>query len=390
MDDIPHILRRAVGSFDPDVGEGFDTTVRRGSRHRLGRQLLTGATALAVSGALFGSLWMVYEPGSGSRPGAPTPGPSSSPAVREEPVIPPLGKAACDHPQWADSEICSGRSGPVVLLGSGEHDGQSWTLSAFRAVYDGPAPEARPMHQAKRVVRGAICMSFSHFEPGEYFCEGSLEQGSSWGVGVGYREDYDEPLAPDPGDDPFRFGRGGIHLRSSPHGDAMMGTTEPETARVIGHVDDGPPVEVKLIRGNPQQLGTPAKWWVAFFPVGAGRVDVIAEDEEGRELWRQEYRLTQRLFVERVGEGTGVVKGYWSYGLENPGPHPSRPEIDCGTDCWYGFVPDRAESAFTLIAEPEDGSLFAGWKGPCAGQGATCEIEMLDTQTVTAIFEPAS
>lgn len=79
--------------------------------------------------------------------------------------------------------------------------------------------------------------------------------------------------------------------------------------------------------------------------------------------------LTWTLDVTKTGEGSGVITG---------------PDIDCGPDCSETY--DEGASV-TLTATANDGSLFAGWSGDCAGTG-TCQVTMDAAKEVTATFDP--
>jgi PKD repeat protein len=56
--------------------------------------------------------------------------------------------------------------------------------------------------------------------------------------------------------------------------------------------------------------------------------------------------------------------------------------IACGTTCQAGF---DAGSTVTLTATPDQGSVFAGWSGDCAGTG-TCQATIDQARSVTATF----
>jgi hypothetical protein len=75
--------------------------------------------------------------------------------------------------------------------------------------------------------------------------------------------------------------------------------------------------------------------------------------------------------VSRFGSGAGSV-------MSNP------PGIDCGNDC---VEPYPRGTLITLIPNPAEGSVFAGWNGTgCAGTGA-CMFNVDTDLSVTAIFD---
>lgn len=79
--------------------------------------------------------------------------------------------------------------------------------------------------------------------------------------------------------------------------------------------------------------------------------------------------LTRALTVSHKGSGTGTVT--------------SDPiGIACGSTCTEQYA-DKVEVKLTAV--PDDGSLFVGWSGACAGTG-TCTVTMDQARTVTALF----
>jgi hypothetical protein len=218
----------------------------------------------------------------------------------------------------------------------------------------------------------------------------AISEDGAFGFELGEsRQDYDRPLAPDPGDDPLHGIKGAFLGKSLKTENVVWGWMPEGTTRVLATLDDGR--EANTVVGPAEAaVGTASRWWVAFLPVDARNVTFTTIGDQGQVLWSNQDELLQRMFVEKMGTGDGTVKGYWRYELTNPGPHKPRPKVNCGTDCWYAFMSGRGEETFTLVAEPHPGSRFAGWEGPCEGQPATCEIPMRETQTVTAIFEKAA
>jgi Leucine-rich repeat (LRR) protein len=59
--------------------------------------------------------------------------------------------------------------------------------------------------------------------------------------------------------------------------------------------------------------------------------------------------------------------------------------IDCGATCGASFVGD---TAITLTAAPDQGSVFAGWGGACSGTAPTCDLAFETDAVVTATFTP--
>lgn len=81
----------------------------------------------------------------------------------------------------------------------------------------------------------------------------------------------------------------------------------------------------------------------------------------------QRYQLT----INKSGSGTGTVTGNG---------------INCGATCSVFLDKDTAVS---LTALPDGGSLFTGWSGACGGTGA-CNTTMSADQLVTASFAPVT
>lgn len=77
------------------------------------------------------------------------------------------------------------------------------------------------------------------------------------------------------------------------------------------------------------------------------------------------------LAVSLIGRGTGTVTSF-----------PAG--IDCGNDCTETY---DISGTVMLTATADIGSTFTGWTGACGGTGP-CEIEMDQSHTVTATFQP--
>ena len=72
------------------------------------------------------------------------------------------------------------------------------------------------------------------------------------------------------------------------------------------------------------------------------------------------------LTINKTGEGRVVSAG-----------------IDCGGDCSESYS-DGA--VVILTAQPASDSQFAGWSGACVGMSPTCQVTLMQNQTVTAHF----
>ncbi len=85
-----------------------------------------------------------------------------------------------------------------------------------------------------------------------------------------------------------------------------------------------------------------------------------------------------RLTVVKVGRGQGVVTSDPA-GIECI----QRPEV-VGDDCTGDYSEGQE---VTLIAQPDGGSVFAGWEGACSGTGV-CRVTMDGSKEVSVIFSP--
>jgi len=79
------------------------------------------------------------------------------------------------------------------------------------------------------------------------------------------------------------------------------------------------------------------------------------------------------LTINKTGSGSGTV-------TSNPAG------IDCGNTCSAQFGDG---TSVTLTANPDSGSVFAGWSGDCSacGSNTTCQITMDSNKTCTATFD---
>jgi len=57
--------------------------------------------------------------------------------------------------------------------------------------------------------------------------------------------------------------------------------------------------------------------------------------------------------------------------------------INCGSKCSKSFT---VGTSVTLTAKPKGKALFLGWSGACSGTAPTCTVQILNNQSVTAIF----
>jgi hypothetical protein len=57
--------------------------------------------------------------------------------------------------------------------------------------------------------------------------------------------------------------------------------------------------------------------------------------------------------------------------------------INCGSKCSKSFT---VGTSVTLTAKPKGKALFLGWSGACSGTTPTCTVQILNNQSVTAIF----
>jgi surface protein len=76
------------------------------------------------------------------------------------------------------------------------------------------------------------------------------------------------------------------------------------------------------------------------------------------------------LTVTKVGTGSGTVAS-------------SPAGIDCGGACEASFA---SGTGVTLTATADEGSVFQGWGGACAGSADTCSVTMDGAKSVTATF----
>ncbi len=103
----------------------------------------------------------------------------------------------------------------------------------------------------------------------------------------------------------------------------------------------------------------------------------LAYDADGRSTLLGSRTLTGApaapavLTVVRAGVGSGLV-------VSTP------PGIDCGLDCTESYA---ANTAVSLTAIPDAGSVLVGWSGGCVGTGLSCELTMDAAKTVTATFD---
>jgi hypothetical protein len=382
MGDFRDLLGRGVGDFDPQPDEGLERTLERARRRHRNRQVLAGILALGLFGGTLAGAVALRDPE--DRPIAgPTTSPSTSP--------PPDEPTSCSSGFRNTGRVCLTRTSEIVEVASGEAAGERWSLQAFVAAYRGPMLGERGLRSGTHVKLAFLCTRMRFAGRDMRTCDRASGHGSVWGIG-GFGNALLDPAVP-PVDDPpttddnplqgLEGSGGGFAGTTVEEGSLRWGWTPEETVSVRIEPDEGEPSEAVLVGPFPE-LRTRVRWAVAFVPVGSERVRVTAYDATGV-LWRENDTLLSVVSVAKSGSGSGNVTGFWTWRLQNPGPHPPTVIIDCGRDCWYAFEPEGGD--FTLRATPDEGSEFAHWRGPCAGQGATCRFDLRDTTTVTAVFD---
>lgn len=124
-------------------------------------------------------------------------------------------------------------------------------------------------------------------------------------------------------------------------------------------------LEYQAQTGSGLDFGSVADWsdsWTSAVRLWSGDADSFS-------AWFR--RLQYPLTVSKSGAGTGKVT--------------SAPAgIDCGATCSRSF--DYGTSV-TLTAAPGAGSVFRAWTGACAGQGATCSLQVTQATSANAVFE---
>jgi hypothetical protein len=382
MSDFRELLGRGVGDFDPQPDDGLERTLDRARLRHHGRQILAGIIAFGVFGATLAGAVALRD-----REARPIAGPTVSPTASPIPHEP----TSCSPGFLNTDQRCLTRTGEIVDVASGEAAGHPWSLQAFVAAYRGPDLRGGRLRPGTQVVLAFLCTRMRFAGQDMRFCERASEHGSVWGF-EGFGDALLDPSLP-PVDDPrtaddnplqgLEGSGGGFAGTTVEEGSLRWGWTPEETVSVRVEPDEGEPSEAVLVGPFPE-LRTRVRWTVAFVPVGSERVRVTAFDATGV-LWRESDTVLSVVSVAKKGSGSGNVTGFWTWRLQNPGPHPPTAIIDCGRDCWYAFEPEGGD--FTLRATPDEGSEFVHWRGPCAGQGATCRFDLRDTTTVTAVFD---
>ncbi|MGZ8613675.1 MAG: InlB B-repeat-containing protein [Actinomycetota bacterium] len=155
---------------------------------------------------------------------------------------------------------------------------------------------------------------------------------------------------------------------------------DPDTGRVIPEAD-------------PWNPGICCKYngvWALTPDVGRHRLHVGGEFTKVGGTWSgggTEWGLvgarTQSYYARFSATTTTLETLTLSFSGDGGGRVTSEPPgVDCIDDCEAGFVDG---TAVTLTADPDPGSVFAGWSGSCAGTG-TCQLTMDQARSVTATF----
>jgi hypothetical protein len=147
---------------------------------------------------------------------------------------------------------------------------------------------------------------------------------------------------------------GGVLYRSTPDGFQKASVNLPNVERggaAWGDYDgDGRPDLV--VHGNVQGVGTWGLKFAGVFRNGGAFVPAA----------------TATLTVTKRGSGSGIVTS-WA--------------IDCGSTC-QAELPTGI--AFTLMAQPDPGSVLLGWEGACFGNSQICPLTLTSPTSVTAVF----
>jgi hypothetical protein len=387
MSDLRDFLNGGVDDFDPPPEQALDTTIQRVRRRGRRRVVLTGAATFGVIAAMVGGLWWAFSPSPARRPiigsgGSPSLDTSTSPWEPEG--------TGCRKLHMGRG--CFTRTGPDIALVSGTAAGGDWSLRAFRAIYRGTDPEAEEGTEPREVTQSSICSVWVFAGPPAVWCYGISEVG--WIIGMSATASSDsselDTASPEPSD-PLRWLPWRVEGSTHPSVNALYGWTPTETARLVVELDDGLLLKAEVTGPFEEDLGTDVKWWVAFLPPLGTEATLRAFDENGELIWEDDDNpVFQRLTILTSGGGSGTVieTGKHTRFWPTPPSGEGRP-VECRDVCTYAFPPDLPAglTEATFEARSDDGSVFVGWSGACAGEGAVCTVTIQETTEITATFE---
>jgi hypothetical protein len=89
------------------------------------------------------------------------------------------------------------------------------------------------------------------------------------------------------------------------------------------------------------------------------------------------------LAVSVAGNGSIVTTGHSMQSADDAAT------IQCGLAGFNCYATTTPGATVTLRAKPGYGAVFKRWKGACAAAGATCQVALSASQSVTAVFAPA-
>jgi Tol biopolymer transport system component len=170
------------------------------------------------------------------------------------------------------------------------------------------------------------------------------------------------------------------HPNTDCHHAPRLAVIDPDDGRVVPQTDPW----------NPGICCIYAGIWALTPDLGRGRLHVGGEFTKVGGTWTgsgTNWNLvgarTQTYYARLSGTPTTLEPLSIDFAGAGGGRVTSDPPgADCTTDCEVGFV-DGTD--VTLTADPDPGSVFAGWSGACTGSG-TCTITMDRAREVTATF----
>lgn len=237
-------------------------------------------------------------------------------------------------------------TGEEVTIGSGQTDGQPWTLKGY------------PAHMSNGdSFQAATCVTF--------LIEGS-ENEAQCITGI---EEAAEKL-------------GLVVEQVSANGPPIFGEVASTTTLVEVKISDGSGRQALLFPA-PESLGLDAKFFVYPWAAEAQDLRLVAKDQSGTVVGEQQVDHYPVLTVEKTGGGTGEVDSYYT-DLLGTKSEADAPWIHCGDVCSATLVGARV----TLKSSPAPGSIFLGWSGDCSGLG-DCVLTVDTDKSVTAQFQAA-